>query len=462
MFATRGKVDRLNEQLTTTVLLTYRIPLITGSILALTVFVNIFAFQIFSEEHFAEYISSVETGVMITPNPEQLQSFIHLSKLDKKTQQEYTEVIWELSNLSRSIENISKNPELYMSENGSGSSGTMLNIPYPNALTGTIDFTKLFLPFNLRSLGDDTPEGKFVGDILRDLLLVNLIWLSIILLIYFFWIRSIFFPIQSIIENLERIIGRKNYSNIAYTKNNEFQPLISTINNLHKSLSIQEKIRSDFLSDISHEIRTPITAVKCYLDGIEDGVLKLDTRTIWLLQSELARLTEITGQVMEYESMMRETYTTIDVERFSLKHVLEDLVASYLPQLQKNEQSISLHFGRESMIRMDRNMCIQIVHNIFSNFIKYAWMGSHLLCSFERTENSYILTFADDGIGIPDSEIDYVKEKFYRVDKGRNQEDKSMGIGLSIIDRIAHLHRGSLRVEKNHPSGVKFIVEMGR
>lgn len=93
MFATRGKVDRLNEQLTTTVLLTYRIPLITGSILALTVFVNIFAFQIFSEEHFAEYISSVETGVMITPNPEQLQSFIHLSKLDKKTQQEYTEVI---------------------------------------------------------------------------------------------------------------------------------------------------------------------------------------------------------------------------------------------------------------------------------------------------------------------------------------------------------------------------------
>ena len=75
---------------------------------------------------------------------------------------------------------------------------------------------------------------------------------------------------------------------------------------------------------------------------------------------------------MEYESMMRENYTTIDVERFSVKHVLEDLITSYMPQLQKNEQSISLHFGRESMIRMDRNMCIQIIHNIFSNFIKYA------------------------------------------------------------------------------------------
>ncbi len=441
-------------------LLSYRIPLITGSILVLTALVNIVAFQYLSEKNFSEYVSLFDTGTL-SPNPEQLRSFIELSKLDKKTQNEYKEVIIELSNLSKSIENISRNPELYMSSN-TGKNSEVLSIPIPNTTTWTIDIGKFFLPFDLRALWNDTPEGRFVTNILSWLLYINLIWLSIILLIYFFWIRSIFFPIQSIIENLERIIGRKNYSNIQYTKNNEFQPLISTINNLHKSLSIQEKIRSDFLSDISHEIRTPITAVKCYLDGIEDGVLKLDTRTIWLLQSELARLTEITGQVMEYESMMRETYTTVDVERFSVKHVLEDLIASYMPQLQKNEQSIALHFGRESMIRMERNMCIQVIHNIFSNFIKYAWVGSNLLCSFEWTEKTYILTFADDGIGIPDSEIDYVKEKFYRVDKGRNQEDKSMGIGLSIIDRIAHLHRGSLRVEKNHPSGVKFIVEVGR
>ena len=63
----------------------------------------------------------------------------------------------------------------------------------------------------------------------------------------------------------------------------------------------------------------------------------------------------------------------------------------------------------------------------------------------------YIFEFSDNGIGIPKDELEYVKEKFYRVDKARNQSDKSMGIGLSIIDKIARLHGGSLKVEENHP-----------
>lgn len=65
-------------------------------------------------------------------------------------------------------------------------------------------------------------------------------------------------------------------------------------------------------------------------------------------------------------------------------------------------------------------------------------------------------------MGIPDDELEYVKEKFYRVDKARTGADKSMGIGLSIVDRIARLHRGSLEIEKNSPKGVRIIVKAGR
>lgn len=82
--------------------------------------------------------------------------------------------------------------------------------------------------------------------------------------------------------------------------------------------------------------------------------------------------------------------------------------------------------------------------------------------TYEKHDREYIITFADNGIGIPDSELEFVREKFYRVNKARTQSDKSMGIGLSIIDRIARLHRGSLTIEKNHPTGVRFIVRVGR
>lgn len=253
--------------------------------------------------------------------------------------------------------------------------------------------------------------------IVSGLFYVNIAWLLLVLVLYFFWIRSIFFPVQSIIENLERIIGGQNFSSIRYTKKNEFFPLIVTINNLHKALSIQEKIRSDFLSDLSHEIRTPITAVKCYLDGIEDGMLSLDKKTISLLQSELTRLTDITSRIMDYEHLTRDTFDHIHVERFSVRSRTLPIIAEYGPQLEKKHQKIEIEFPRDTMTSMDSDMYIQILHNIFSNFIKYAGKNTTLTCRYEKKEKEYIFIFADNGVGIPEDEMDFVKEKFYRVDK---------------------------------------------
>ena len=291
---------------------------------------------------------------------------------------------------------------------------------------------------------------------------MNIVWLLSVLLGYFLWIRSIFRPIATITRTIQSIIDRKRYGTIRYTGANEFTPLISTINNLHKTLSIQEKLRADFLSDLSHEIRTPITAVKCYLEAIEDGAMQIDTDTLSLLQSELTRLTSITGRIMDFESLTHDIFDSVKVERFVLRRITEEIIQEYEPQLQRYSQSVVLDMPSDTMTSMDRDMYVQILHNIFSNFIKYAGKNTILTIEYEKKEKEYIVSFVDDGAGIPESELAYVKEKFYRVDKARTGGDKSMGIGLSIIDRIARLHRGSLSVEKNTPTGVKFVVRIGR
>jgi signal transduction histidine kinase len=283
-----------------------------------------------------------------------------------------------------------------------------------------------------------------------------------VLLSYFLWVRSIFRPIETVIHTIQNIIDRKKYATIRYTGNNEFTPLISTINNLHKSLSIQEKIRSDFLSDLSHEIRTPITAVKCYLEAIEDGMMKINNDTLPLLQHELTRLTTITGKILDFEVLTHDIFEKVTVERFSLKKITEKIILEYLPQFQKKKQSVKLELPHDTMIHMDQGMYIQILHNIFSNFIKYAGRETELLVSLIKSEKEYVLTFSDNGVGIPDEELAFVKEKFYRVDKARTGSDKSMGIGLSIIDRIARLHRGSLSIEKNLPHGVIVRIRIAR
>ena len=104
---------------------------------------------------------------------------------------------------------------------------------------------------------------------------------------------------------------------------------------------------------------------------------------------------------------------------------------------------------------MDKNMFIQVLHNIFSNFIKYAWSEKELSCEYSRTKESIKIVFRDNGIGIPDDEINFVKEKFYRVDKARTRDStNSMWIGLSIIDHIVRIHDGTISIEKNNPSWI--------
>lgn len=118
----------------------------------------------------------------------------------------------------------------------------------------------------------------------------------------------------------------------------------------------------------------------------------------------------------------------------------------------KNQQHILIDSISDIFIRMDKNMFIQILHNVFSNFIKYAGKNTTMTCSYSRTKDSVKIILKDDGIGIPEDEINLVREKFYRVDKSRTRNSSmSMGIGLSIIDHIIRIHEGSLSIENNLP-----------
>lgn len=129
----------------------------------------------------------------------------------------------------------------------------------------------------------------------------NLVLIGSILLLSYLWVVYTFRPVRSIVDNLSNIVYKKEYKNIVYYKKDEFFPLMEAINNLNKSLSLQEKIRSDFLSDLSHEIKTPITAVKCYLEGIEDGIIETTPKNMKMLYGEIERLIKITNSIMEYE-----------------------------------------------------------------------------------------------------------------------------------------------------------------
>ncbi len=251
--------------------------------------------------------------------------------------------------------------------------------------------------------------------------LVNILNIIFTLIVSFVWIRFSFRPIQSIIDNLSDIISRKEYRQIEYKKKDEFGALITTINELNKNLSRQQKIRSDFLSDLSHEIKTPITAIKCYLEGMDDGVIESTPKNYALLHSEINRLIEITSSIMEYEKLEQTQRETLRITPVDFHKIIGRLQEEYMPLLSKQHQKIILTENKsQPVLNFDEGKFIQLLHNIFSNFIKYAGNGKLLTIKSTERNGKIYLTFRDNGNGVPRKEIAFIREKFYQVDKSRS------------------------------------------
>lgn len=130
---------------------------------------------------------------------------------------------------------------------------------------------------------------------------------------------------------------------------------MTTINSLNKNLSRQQKIRSDFLSDLSHEIKTPITAIKCYLEGMDDGVIEPNEKNFTLLHKEIDRLIDITGSVMDYEKLEQTDKESIRLRTVDFTEMLSNSRQEYMPSLTKNKQSIIFPEAKKFPLVMDEN-----------------------------------------------------------------------------------------------------------
>lgn len=155
---------------------------------------------------------------------------------------------------------------------------------------------------------------------------------------------------------------------------------------------------------------------------------------------------------MEQEKILHSYENAVEREKFDIVPIFEEIILEYSPKMAHSGQKILKNFSKNEYIFAHPASFSQILHNIFSNFCKYAGKNTTLNCSIIREKNMTILTFADDGVGMKCEEIPLAKEKFFRADTGRNQSGElSMGIGLSIVDRIMVAHNGFMEIAHNSP-----------
>lgn len=310
----------------------------------------------------------------------------------------------------------------------------------------------------LESMKDpESPERLFVKRLFLSMVIVNALILLIMAGGIFIFTRRIIHPIKKATSQIEKLKIGTNDVEIEYPKKDEIWLLIESINALNGKLSVQEKIRSRLLADISHELKTPITSIQCYLEWISDGIIKLSPENLGSITSEMTRLIELVNKIMEYEKF-ENTDLELNKNVENPYKLIEQIVETQKIHLSESKQIIEIEGSKNIELSLDKDLFTQLVYNLIGNFIKYAWKKSTLKIKISSKK----IIFIDDGAGISKRETQYLFEKFYQGKKEKTGDIKSRGIwvGLSIVKKVIEAHRWTMQVKSDTGKWFKFTIFM--
>ena len=236
------------------------------------------------------------------------------------------------------------------------------------------------VPFGFSFTGENDPKKEFINQVLAAMLTINIAFVALLSVFILYFLKQSFQPIRTITNTLDSFSASSG-NLLEYDRKDEFKPLIDSLNNLRLRLDHQEQIRAQFLTDMSHELKTPMTAIGVYLEGIQDGVIQLNTKNINALTSELSRLTRIVESLMHFQ-MFESRPTVFHYDKISLYEIFSLIQETHSQELNHHLQTMNYAGPKRANIIFDRDSLIQIFHNIVANFLRYAGSGSQLRINF--------------------------------------------------------------------------------
>ena len=272
------------------------------------------------------------------------------------------------------------------------------------------------------------------------------------------FINNVVEPVAEVTETAKRIAGGSYGAQMENHYRDEIGQLIDAINNMSSQISKSEKIKSEFISSVSHELRTPLTAINGWGETLlEDTDPQQLRRGVGIILKESRRLTNMVEELLDF-SKMEDGRFTLRIEQVDLQAEFEDTIYTYM-ELFKQE-SIELHYesGDElfAPIPADPERLKQVFCNVLDNAAKHGGAGKRIDASLSAGEGAVVITVRDYGPGIPEAELPFVKQKFY---KGSSKA-RGSGIGLAVCDEIIRLHEGTFTIGNAEGGGCVVTITL--
>lgn len=242
-------------------------------------------------------------------------------------------------------------------------------------------------------------------------------------------------------------------------ENGELKGIVAVLHDI-SDIRRLEKMRSEFIANVSHELKTPITSVKGFTETLLDGAMEDEealTHFLEIIHKESERLHRLINDILHL-SKIEQHSIPLDIEAMNVAEVVDRVADTVRKEIAKKELELILPENREILIEGQKDRIQQIILNLVSNAIAYTSPGGKVAVMLADTGDKVEITVKDTGIGIAKKDLPRLFERFYRVDKGRSRNSGGTGLGLAIVKHLVESHHGKIEVESEEGKGTAFTV----
>lgn len=296
----------------------------------------------------------------------------------------------------------------------------------------------------------------------RQALIIEIIVILAIIIISILAVKVLIKPFEKITQALDK--AREGYTNdpISVTDCVETEHIGDAFNRVLGRMKVLDDSRQEFVSNVSHELKTPITSMKVLADSLisqKDVPIEVYQEFMEDIAKEIEREDEIITDLLSLVKMDR-TVADLNIAEVDINVLVELIMRRLRPIAQKRDVELVYESVRPVTADVDEVKITLVISNLVENAIKYNKEHGWVKVTLDADHQFFTIEVADSGIGIPEESLDQIYERFYRVDKSRSREIGGTGLGLAITKNAILLHRGSIKVESTEGEGTTFTVKI--
>ncbi|RAI88571.1 signal transduction histidine kinase [Paenibacillus pabuli] len=328
-----------------------------------------------------------------------------------------------------------------------------------------VDQTFIGLPFPF----EGEPQAVFMqyspqneNIINRMVFLILLLALFIGSLCIFIAARYLVRPIQ-VLTRATKQLAKGDFDVEIQTKRvDEMGALTHSFNEMASELKQLEQMRQDFVSNVSHEIQTPLTSISGFAMAMKNSSLVAEADRNYYLDiiiTESGRLSRLSDNLLELASLDSDHHP-FEAATYNLDEQIRQIIVTCEPQWSTKNIQVHLELAEPIQVTADRDQLNQVWMNLLGNSIKFTPAGGHIHIRTHQLENKILITITDTGIGIAPEQLDYVFDRFYKTDLSRNRSISGNGLGLAIVKKIVMLHHGTVEMKSQEGEGTTVMVHL--